>query len=99
MATSRTTQLSLPYQGTHSIEDASQVEFSFTEGTVWLTLDGDPQDYILEPGERFSTDEPRRAVLYALAPARVEIVARQSRKQTMPMFSRFQPSPLMNAAR
>ncbi len=99
MATSRTTRFQLPHQGIHSIADASKVDFSCIEGCIWLTLDDDPQDYILEAGSRFSTDEPRRAVLYALKPSRLETVARQSRKLTMPMFSRFQPKPLMNAAR
>jgi hypothetical protein len=99
MATSRTTRLHLPHQGIHSVADGSGVEFVCSEGSLWLTVDGDPEDYIIGPGERFSTIEPKRVVLYALADSRLEIVARQSRKLTMAMFNRFQPSPLMNAAR
>jgi len=99
MNTLHNTQLSLPHQGLHSVADASGVEFACNEGSVWLTLDGLELDVVLEAGERFCTQDHRRALLYALAPSRIEIVARQSRKPTMQRLSRFHAMPLMKAAR
>lgn len=43
------------------------------EGTVWLTLDHDVRDIVLNAGDRFVTQEHRNALLYALAPARLEM--------------------------
>ena len=83
----------------HSVADAAGVQIACLEGSVWLTLDGDDQDYVLEAGETFTTGEHRRALIYALAPARIDLVADQSRNETMETFSRFHAIPLMKAAR
>jgi hypothetical protein len=40
---------------------------------VWVTLDGDPRDYVLEPGESFTTQEHSRALVYALERSRVSL--------------------------
>lgn len=37
-----------------------------TAGTLWLTLDGDPADHVLEPGDSLALDGRRPAVLTAL---------------------------------
>ena len=56
-------------------------------------------DYVLEAGDSFITQEHRRAVLYAIAPARISLEARYSRKPTMATFRKFQAMPLTKAAR
>ena len=99
MDTNHTIQLRLPHQGLHAVADASRVEFVCGEGSVWLTLDGVEEDFVLEPGERFQTDEHRRALLYALMPSRVEIVARQRRTPRPAGMGRFHLMPSMKAAR
>lgn len=95
-----------------SVPDASQLRFTCREGTVWITLDHDPRDVVLEAGDEFTTGERRRAIVYALQPSRLYVEpterslaapapsrARYSRNTTIEMFSRFQPMPLRNAAR
>ena len=58
----------------YDIADAAAVAVRCTEGTLWLTLDHDVRDFVLEPGDSFSTAEHRRALLYALRPATFELV-------------------------
>lgn len=43
-------------------------------GTVWLTIDGKPDDHMLRPGDRFTLERGDRALLQALrAPASVVV--------------------------
>jgi hypothetical protein len=45
---------------------AEPVRVRVTAGTLWLTLDGDPVDHVLEPGECLALDGREPAVLTAL---------------------------------
>ena len=85
----------------HGVPDACGVRISCRAGAVWITLDNDPKDYVLEAGESFVTPRHARALVYAIGTARIDLedLQCQSRKQTMPMFSRFHAMPLMKAAR
>ncbi|HSH90916.1 MAG TPA: DUF2917 domain-containing protein [Ramlibacter sp.] len=65
--------LRLERRGLHSFPDAAGLTFDCKEGSVWVTVDGDEHDYILEAGESFSTQEHGRVVVYAFEPARVAI--------------------------
>ena len=91
--------LRLERQAIYSVTDAADIQLACREGTVWVTLDNDPKDYVLEAGDSFITPEHRRAVLYAIAPARISLEARYSRNPTMATFRKFQAMPLMKAAR
>jgi hypothetical protein len=62
-------QVSLQHQGLFDIADAAGVKLRCETGSVWITLDDDPRDYVLEAGEVFATQEHRHALVYALAPA------------------------------
>ena len=42
-------------------------------GSLWLTLDHDPRDIVLEAGQRIALDGRRRALAYALEAAVVEV--------------------------
>src|SRR5438045_2908516 len=66
-------RLDLERRALFTVDDPSQVNFTCLAGTVWLTLDGDIRDYVLEAGDSFRTGEHRSALLYALSPARVDI--------------------------
>ncbi|MCM2290490.1 MAG: DUF2917 domain-containing protein [Sulfuritalea sp.] len=44
-------------------------------GEVWLTRDGDREDYILSAGDRFAVRAGDMAMLQALQPSRVRAVA------------------------
>jgi hypothetical protein len=38
-----------------------------TQGTVWITQEGDPEDHLLEPGEVFETLEEGLVVMQSLS--------------------------------
>lgn len=61
--------VSLPARQLFLIPDPSSARILCTGGCVWLTLDDDPRDVILQAGDSFETEEPRRALLYALEPS------------------------------
>ena len=65
--------LHLAHHALHSLPDAAGVRIGCIEGTVWLTLDGDTRDIILESGEAFTTPDHRRALVYALQPSRISL--------------------------
>jgi quercetin dioxygenase-like cupin family protein len=91
--------LMLARRQVHKIEDAGGMRIVCRSGTVWITVDGDATDYVLERGETFVAPPQARALVYALADARIDLVECQSRKLTMQMFRKFQPMPLTKAAR
>ena len=66
------------------IPDAAAVQIRCTAGSLWITLDHDPRDIILVPGQVFSTGEHRRALLYALEPAAFALSAAPSARQFAP---------------
>lgn len=66
-------ELTLEHHALLSVADAADLQIDCREGTVWVTLDHDPRDVVLATGERFVTAEHRRAVIYALEPARIAV--------------------------
>ena len=94
-----TTLILLAPRQLHDIEDAAGMRITCRSGAVWITVDNDPQDYVLEAGETFATSRHARVLVYALGTARIDVVACQSRKDTIATFRRFQPIPLMKAVR
>lgn len=65
--------IELAHQGLHHVPDAAGQRMHCQSGTVWITLDHDMRDVVLEAGDSFSTPEHKRALVYALAPARLLI--------------------------
>lgn len=43
------------------------------EGTLWLTLDNDPRDFVLERGERVRIEANQRVLAYAFDAAVMEV--------------------------
>jgi hypothetical protein len=68
-------QVSLAHQGLFDIADAAGVNMRCDEGSVWITLDNDPRDIVLEAGEVFATHEHRHALVYALSPSTLTLQA------------------------
>lgn len=56
----------LPSHQLFELPDASLARILCTSGCLWLTLDDDPRDVILQPGDSFETRARRRALLYAV---------------------------------
>lgn len=40
---------------------------------MWLTLNGDTRDIVIDAGESFAATEHRRALIYALAPSDLSV--------------------------
>lgn len=68
-------ELSLRKDAILRLPDAAGVEIACRGGTTWITLDGDPRDFVLEAGERITVNEHRRALITALAAANVSVCA------------------------
>lgn len=65
----------LPARQLFEIADPSGVRIVCTAGSLWLTLDHDTRDVVLQPGDSFETGGPRRALLYAFEPAAFVLLA------------------------
>ena len=91
--------LHLAHRAIYTIDDAAEVDMACTEGSLWITLDNDQRDIVLEAGGSFSTQEHRRAVVYAMEPSRLAVRTRYSRNSTIPTLSRFHAMPFTKAAR
>jgi DUF2917 family protein len=65
-ASSHRYELSLEPRGLLEIPDAAGVRITCNEGCLWITLDNDPRDIVLEPGQNFASTQHRRALIYAL---------------------------------
>jgi Protein of unknown function (DUF2917) len=48
-------------------------------GRVWITQHGDPKDHILQTGESFTFDRPGLAIIEALAPSSLVVLAEPAR--------------------
>jgi hypothetical protein len=58
--------LRLPRRSIFSVPDAAGVEIACRDGSIWITLDNDPRDIVLEAGQSFTDTGHRRAMIYAL---------------------------------
>jgi hypothetical protein len=56
----------LPRRAMLKLPDAAAVDIECRSGSLWITLDEDPRDFIVEAGERFSTNAHTPAIVYAL---------------------------------
>jgi hypothetical protein len=43
------------------------------DGCVWITLDGDPRDIVVEAGQTFTADRNQRALIHALEASLVRV--------------------------
>jgi hypothetical protein len=72
MGTQIETQTTMEKGGVFVIPDASSVQIKCETGALWVTLDGDLHDYILNPNERFCVARHQKAVIYALSSSRMQ---------------------------
>lgn len=57
--------IELQPQALYRLPDAAGVRIACRSGSVWITLDDDPRDIVLEAGGSFTTGEHRRALVFA----------------------------------
>jgi hypothetical protein len=70
--------LCLAHQAMFSVSDAAGVQILCREGSVWVTLDNDTRDIVLDAGESFLTTEHRRALIYAMEQSSLSLVVAPS---------------------
>ncbi|CAA9390060.1 MAG: hypothetical protein AVDCRST_MAG51-339 [uncultured Ramlibacter sp.] len=51
------------------------LDVSCGAGTLWLTLDNDPRDIVLAPGQAFRVEPNRRVLVYAMEDSVLEVRA------------------------
>ena len=87
--------VNLGYRALFSVPDASGLDITCESGTVWITLDNDPRDIILEAHRTFTTPEHSQAIIYAMEPSKLLVTDRVSMAGARPAFSR-QRVPSLN---
>lgn len=60
-----TVDINMPHKAMQSIPQGA-LRLVCREGSVWITLDHDQRDVVLNPGEHFTTRPQQRAIAYAL---------------------------------
>lgn len=56
-----------------SLEDACGTRIEPFEGTLWITEEGEPRDFVVAAGEAFVVARPGRTIVQALEASRVEL--------------------------
>lgn len=69
--------IDLPRRAMFKLADAAAMQIACRSGSLWITLDDDPRDFIVEAGESFTTPSHRAAIVYALRAAVVVVEAQQ----------------------
>jgi Protein of unknown function (DUF2917) len=76
MLAPRNAPMVLERRGLHRIQDGAGLTILCLKGTIWLTQQDDVRDIILGAGESFALDRAGLAVLYALSPACMTVLAK-----------------------
>ncbi len=74
MEDAKNLSLNLERQGMLTLPASAPANVSCLEGALWITLDNDSRDIVLNPGEAFTTPGGRRAIVYALKPSRIKVM-------------------------
>ena len=72
---STASDISLAYGGIHAVRSFRGGRIECTDGTVWLTHDGDCRDVVLEAGQSHMADRDSRLVIYALSSSVVRLTS------------------------
>lgn len=73
--------LSLAHKALFSVSDAAGVQILCRSGSIWITLDNDSRDIVLDAGERFVATEHRRAIIYAMEQSSITLSAEEALQQ------------------
>jgi Protein of unknown function (DUF2917) len=61
---------------TFKVEDPQLHDLSCLQGTLWVTQDQDPEDHILERGDRYASGSAVCMLVHAMSDARVVVTRR-----------------------
>jgi hypothetical protein len=76
--------VSLPTRSIFAVPDGAGVGIECRSGSVWVTLDHDPRDIVLAPGERFEGTEHRRVLVSALRASCITVSDAQPAAMPLP---------------
>ena len=65
--------MQLPHRALVHVPDAAAVQLECRSGSLWITVDNDTRDTVLNAGECFTSTEHRHALIYALECASLTI--------------------------
>jgi len=74
-----TWQTSLDKNGTVVFNDVRGLEVELVSGSLWITQDGDIEDYVLGPGQRFRVQRQGATVLHALKESSIKVTHLEAR--------------------
>ena len=103
VADAKNLSLNLARQGMLKLPNGAPVSVSCLEGAVWITLDNDVRDIVLEAGDAFTAPAHRQAIVYALKASRIAVTAAAPAKapvkdrRVAPQVS-FQPDTTLDYA-
>ena len=80
--------VSLPIRSIFTVPDGAGVGIECRSGSVWVTLDRDPRDIVLTPGERFEGTEHRRVLVSALEASCITVSDAQPAGMPLPAAAR-----------
>jgi hypothetical protein len=80
---SNPTALFLKHRAMFSLPDPAGVEIGCHDGVLWITLDNDSRDIVLQAGESFTPDTHERALIYAIKPSIMALTAPQAARRTL----------------
>ena len=83
--------VSLPTRAVFAVPDGAGVGIECRSGSVWVTLDRDLRDIVLEPGDRFEGSDHRRVLVSALQSSCITVSDAQA--AAMPLKATRQRSP------
>ncbi len=85
--------LDLPDQAVFTLPDAHQVDIECRQGALWITLDNDPRDIVLAPGEHFHAESHKRALVTAVGESSVRFSGERMMLAPGPPPAARSPSP------
>lgn len=96
----RNLELQLPRRSIFNLADASGVQIVCRAGSVWITLDNDPRDIVLQAGESYTGTDHRQAIIYALDASQLVLTDSETvaRPRTLPTSARARTRTLAQAS-
>ena len=67
------TTVEMAHQTLYEVPDAWGLTLRCESGCLWVTLDNDARDIILDAGQSFVPQEHQRAIVYALETSRLKL--------------------------